>query len=134
ATRAGTGPPSTEVICTTTEDVGGIPAGIRVIQSGSSDAVVSWLPPFPATGVLQGYTLYHRSPGAHRPVQLSLHNQATSYTLTHLSQGSHQLWLTARTRLGEGKPTNTVTLNLRDQNVWGVSSIGRKLVSSAGQD
>ncbi|XP_037774718.1 Down syndrome cell adhesion molecule-like protein Dscam2, partial [Penaeus monodon] len=103
-TRAGAGVSSPDLICTTREDVAGVPGGLRALQSDVGAAILTWLPPHPPTGVLLGYTLNHRPPHARAPSQHPLHAHANSHTLTHLSRGTHEFWLTARTRAGEGSP------------------------------
>ncbi|XP_071546322.1 cell adhesion molecule Dscam2-like isoform X3 [Panulirus ornatus] len=133
-TRAGAGVASPDLTCTTREDVAGAPGGLRALQSGVGTAILTWLPPHPPTGVLLGYTLHHRPPHARASSQHSLHAHATSHTLTHLSHGTHQFWMTARTRVGEGPPTPTVKLTVLDQVPSGVASLGGKVVATQGED
>ncbi|KAK3861972.1 hypothetical protein Pcinc_032114, partial [Petrolisthes cinctipes] len=116
-TRAGAGVTSPDLVCTTKEDVAGVPAGLRALQSGSDSALITFLPPSPPTGLLLGYTLHHRPPHARTPTQHPLHAHDTAHTLSHLSRGAHQFWLTAMTRVGEGPPTPTVKLTILDQGV-----------------
>ncbi|CAL4087963.1 unnamed protein product, partial [Meganyctiphanes norvegica] len=133
-TRAGHGPNSPDLTCTTGEDVAGVPPGLRVLQSGSHKALLSWLVPDPPTGILLGYTLHHRSPHARTATKTALHAHAFAHTLNHLVQGSHEFWLTARTRVGEGPPTSPTKLTLMDKVPEGVSSLGKTVVSSVGND
>ncbi|CAL4108240.1 unnamed protein product, partial [Meganyctiphanes norvegica] len=111
-TRAGTGPPSPDITCMTAEDVSGTPSGVRALQSAPGSALVTWLPPNPPTGVLTGYTLYHRSPHTNTATKYALHALATSHTLDRLIRGMHEIWMTARTRVGEGKPSQVEKLNI----------------------
>ncbi|XP_037774719.1 Down syndrome cell adhesion molecule-like protein Dscam2, partial [Penaeus monodon] len=133
-TRAGAGVSSPDLICTTREDVAGVPGGLRALQSDVGAAILTWLPPHPPTGVLLGYTLNHRPPHARAPSQHPLHAHANSHTLTHLSRGTHEFWLTARTRAGEGKPTPTLKLTILDQVPAGVASLGKEVVATLGDD
>ncbi|CAL4146593.1 unnamed protein product, partial [Meganyctiphanes norvegica] len=133
-TRAGTGPFSTEIICTTPEDVAGVPSGLKVLQSSQSSAIVSWLPPNPPKGVLHGYTLYHRQPNSHKDLQYPLQPMYLSHTVKRLSQGTHVFWLTARTQLGEGPPITPVRLTLKENVAAGLSSLSTQMVSQQGQD
>ncbi|CAL4128702.1 unnamed protein product, partial [Meganyctiphanes norvegica] len=133
-TAAGAGTPSQDLHCATGEDVAGAPGGLRVLQSGPNAALVTWLAPTPATGVLLGFTLHHRSPGAHTAAQVSLHAHARTHTLDRLRSGTHELWLTARTRVGEGPPTPPVKLTLLDTAPGGIASWGESIVSVVGSD
>ncbi|CAL4076655.1 unnamed protein product, partial [Meganyctiphanes norvegica] len=133
-TGAGAGVTSPDLTCTTDEDVAGIPGGIRVVQAGPSSSLITWLPPRPATGVLQGFTLHHRQPRKHSQQQTSLHAHASSHTLTHLARGTHEFWITARTRVGEGPPTQHVKLLIGDQATPAIASLGQVIVSVSGQD
>ncbi|XP_063593040.1 cell adhesion molecule Dscam2-like [Penaeus indicus] len=133
-TRAGAGVSSPDLICTTREDVAGVPGGLRALQSDVGAAILTWLPPHPPTGVLLGYTLNHRPPHARAPSQHPLHAHANSHSLTHLSRGTHEFWLTARTRAGEGKPTPTLKLTILDQVPAGVASLGKEVVATLGDD
>ncbi|ROT68397.1 putative Down syndrome cell adhesion molecule-like protein Dscam2 [Penaeus vannamei] len=98
-TRAGAGVSSPDLICTTREDVAGVPGGLRALQSDHP-----------------------------------LHAHANSHSLTHLSRGTHEFWLTARTRAGEGKPTPTIKLTILDQVPAGVASLGKEAVATLGDD
>ncbi|XP_042236936.1 Down syndrome cell adhesion molecule-like protein Dscam2 [Homarus americanus] len=133
-TRAGAGVTSPDLTCTTREDVAGAPGGLRVLQSGVGAAILTWLPPDPPTGLLLGYTLHHRPPHNRSPSQHPLHAHATSHTLTLLAHGTHQFWMTARTRVGEGPPTPTAKLTIVDQVPSGVASLGGKVVITQGED
>ncbi|CAL4093311.1 unnamed protein product, partial [Meganyctiphanes norvegica] len=133
-TGAGAGLASSELTCTTDEDVAGIPNGIRALQSGTDEAIITWLPPIPLTGILQGYTLHHRSPHTRSPVRTSLHAHATAHTLSHLSHGTHEFWLTARTRVGEGQPTPTTKLTIVEQVPASIASWGHRIVEVVGRD
>ncbi|XP_069995909.1 cell adhesion molecule Dscam2 [Penaeus vannamei] len=133
-TRAGAGVASPDLTCTTREDVAGMPAGLRALQSSDDSAILTWLPPQPPTGVLLGYTLNHRPPHARAPQQHPLHAHANSHTLSHLTRGTHEFWLTARTRVGEGTPTPAVKLTMLDTVPVGVASLGGVLVVTQGDD
>ncbi|KAK8403945.1 hypothetical protein O3P69_000181 [Scylla paramamosain] len=133
-TRAGVGLASPDLTCTTREDVAGVPGGLRVLQSSGDSAVLTWLPPHPPTGLLLGYTLHHRPPHGRTPTQHSLHAQANVHILTHLTHGTHEFWLTARTRVGEGPPTSTVKLTMMEQVPAGVATLGDRVVVTRGDD
>ncbi|XP_069190704.1 cell adhesion molecule Dscam2 isoform X3 [Procambarus clarkii] len=133
-TRAGPGVTSPDLTCTTREDVAGAPGGLRALQLGVGTAILTWLPPHPPTGLLLGYTLHHRPPHSRAPSQHPLHAHANSHTLTHLTHGTHQFWMTARTRVGEGPATPTVKLTVLDQVPSGVASLGGKVVVTQGED
>ncbi|XP_064112208.1 cell adhesion molecule Dscam2-like isoform X2 [Macrobrachium nipponense] len=133
-TRAGAGVASQDLTCTTKEDIAGAPKGLRALQSGLSSALLSWLPPHPSTGLLLGYTLFHRPPLSRSTSEISLHAHDNSHTINHLSRGIHEFWMTARTRVGEGPPTTTVKLTIKDTVSPGISSVGGLVVATQGED
>ena len=94
--------------------VPGPPEGLRALQSSVSSVLLTWLPPDPPTGEVLSYTLYHRPPHAHTTSHHPMSARSGAHTLHHLTKGTHNFWLRARTRMGEGPPTPTIELNLSD--------------------
>ncbi|XP_076032140.1 cell adhesion molecule Dscam2-like isoform X4 [Oratosquilla oratoria] len=131
-TGAGTGVASRDLVCTTKEDVPGAPGGIRALQSGPDSAVISWLPPRYPNGILLDYTLHHRPAHGHTEKK-TLDAHRLTYTFRQLARGTHEFWLTARTRLGEGAPTLPVKLTLVDQASAGLASWGGRIVKQRGE-
>lgn len=90
------------------------PPSLRALQSSKDSILLTWLPPYPLSGVILGYTLHHRGPHDHTTTQYPLPSYTHFYTANRLAMGTHRFWLTARTQLGDGKSSPTVKVNLSE--------------------
>ncbi|XP_069361354.1 cell adhesion molecule Dscam1 isoform X3 [Maniola hyperantus] len=132
-TTAGDGVRAAPVYCHTEEDVPSAPADIKAVVSSRNKILISWLPPASPNGVLVGYTLYMsviedgREEGTHKrmlsPSTLS-HDTARSPP-----RATHQFWVSASTRLGEGDATRVVTVLPSDSVPARITSFSRSIVT-----
>ncbi|XP_063830982.1 cell adhesion molecule Dscam2 [Ostrinia nubilalis] len=132
-TAAGDGVRAAPVYCHTEEDVPSAPADIKAVVSSRNKILVSWLPPAAPNGVLVGYTLYMsviedgREEGTHK-------RMLSPSTLSHETSRSppratHQFWVSASTRLGEGETTRVVTVLPSDSVPARITSFSRSIVT-----
>ncbi|CAG9123879.1 unnamed protein product [Plutella xylostella] len=132
-TAAGDGVRAAPVYCHTEEDVPSAPADIKAAVSSRNKILVSWLPPANPNGVLVGYTLYMsviedgREEGTHK-------RMLSPSTLSHETSRSppratHQFWVSASTRLGEGEATRVVTVLPTDSVPARITSFSRSIVT-----
>ncbi|XP_026321143.1 Down syndrome cell adhesion molecule-like protein Dscam2 isoform X3 [Hyposmocoma kahamanoa] len=132
-TAAGDGVRAAPVYCHTEEDVPSAPADIKAVVSSRNKILVSWLPPASPNGVLVGYTLYMsviedgREEGTHK-------RMLSPSTLSHETSRSppratHQFWVSASTRLGEGEATRVVTVLPTDSVPARITSFSRSIVT-----
>ncbi|KAH9632597.1 hypothetical protein HF086_001840 [Spodoptera exigua] len=145
----GAGPASPPTTATTMEDasnssinvltlilfftVPSAPADIKAVVSSRNKILVSWLPPAAPNGVLVGYTLYMsviedgREEGTHK-------RMLSPSTLSHETSRSppratHQFWVSASTRLGEGEATRVVTVLPSESVPARITSFSRSIVT-----
>ncbi|XP_045105879.1 Down syndrome cell adhesion molecule-like protein Dscam2 isoform X1 [Portunus trituberculatus] len=134
-TRAGQGVSSPAIICTTEQDVPEAPARVKAVVSGPRGAVVSWAPPSRPHGRITRYTVHWQPAGGRG----GPHSRRVEPHLTHLSlhdlpHTTHQVWVTASTRMGEG-PASPVTLVKPTHTVpAGVWSVGGNLTAAWKED
>ncbi|XP_063366960.1 cell adhesion molecule Dscam2 [Cydia amplana] len=132
-TAAGDGVRAAPVYCHTEEDVPSAPADIKAVVSSRNKILVSWLPPASPNGVLVGYTLYMsviedgREEGTHK-------RMLSPSTLSHETSRSppratHQFWVSASTRLGEGEATRVATVLPSDSVPARITSFSRSIVT-----
>nr|XP_049701279.1 Down syndrome cell adhesion molecule-like protein Dscam2 isoform X20 [Helicoverpa armigera] len=132
-TAAGDGVRAAPVYCHTEEDVPSAPADIKAVVSSRNKILVSWLPPAAPNGVLVGYTLYMsviedgREEGTHK-------RMLSPSTLSHETSRSppratHQFWVSASTRLGEGETTRVVTVLPSESVPARITSFSRSIVT-----
>ncbi|XP_063540746.1 cell adhesion molecule Dscam2 [Cydia strobilella] len=132
-TAAGDGVRAAPVYCHTEEDVPSAPADIKAVVSSRNKILVSWLPPTSPNGVLVGYTLYMsviedgREEGTHK-------RMLSPSTLSHETSRSppratHQFWVSASTRLGEGEATRVATVLPSDSVPARITSFSRSIVT-----
>ncbi|XP_031765665.1 cell adhesion molecule Dscam2 isoform X2 [Galleria mellonella] len=132
-TSAGDGVRAAPVYCHTEEDVPSAPADIKAVVSSRNKILVSWLPPSSPNGVLVGYTLYMsviedgREEGTHK-------RMLSPSTLSHETarsppQATHQFWVSASTRLGEGETTRVVTVLPSESVPARITSFSRSIVT-----
>ncbi|XP_049876722.1 Down syndrome cell adhesion molecule-like protein Dscam2 isoform X5 [Pectinophora gossypiella] len=132
-TAAGDGVRAAPVYCHTEEDVPSAPADIKAVVSSRNKILVSWLPPSSPNGILVGYTLYMsviedgREEGTHK-------RMLSPSTLSHETSRSppratHQFWVSASTRLGEGEATRVVTVLPTDSVPARITSFSRSIVT-----
>ncbi|GLG97350.1 Down syndrome cell adhesion molecule-like protein Dscam2, partial [Gryllus bimaculatus] len=110
-TRIGDGVRSSRTYCRTKEDAPGPPSSIKAALSAPDAALVAWLPPARPNGVLSKYHVYVRAvEGGGRQVDArSVVHAATAplqFQLPGLRrQLRYEFWVTAFTKVGEGKST-----------------------------
>ncbi|XP_073841216.1 cell adhesion molecule Dscam2-like [Musca autumnalis] len=106
-TRMGDGVLSNSIYCHTEEDAPEAPADIKVVVSSPQSLYVSWLPPNEPNGVITKYNLYTRVVNGREELnneKRSLPSQQTYYEAKNLHPHmEYQFWVTASTRVGEGK-------------------------------
>lgn len=106
-TRMGDGVLSNAAHCHTEEDAPESPADIKVFVSSAQSLFVSWLPPIEPNGVITRYNLYTRVVNGREELnheKRNLPSQQLSYEAKGLqSHIEYQFWVTASTRVGEGK-------------------------------
>ncbi|KAM8709903.1 hypothetical protein ACLKA7_016669 [Drosophila subpalustris] len=106
-TRMGDGALSKPLYCHTEEDVPEAPSDIKVVVSSPQSLYVSWLPPTEPNGVITKYSLYTRVVNGREELnneKRSLPSQQAYYEAKNLHPHmEYQFWVTASTRVGEGK-------------------------------
>lgn len=106
-TRMGDGALSKPLFCHTEEDVPEAPADIKVVVSSPQSLYVSWLPPTEPNGVITKFSLYTRVVNGREELnneKRSLPSQQAYYEAKNLHPHmEYQFWVTASTRVGEGK-------------------------------
>uniref|UniRef100_A0A1I8MHL2 Uncharacterized protein n=1 Tax=Musca domestica TaxID=7370 RepID=A0A1I8MHL2_MUSDO len=106
-TRMGDGVLSNSIYCHTEEDAPEAPADIKVVVSSPQSLYVSWLPPTEPNGVITKYNLYTRVVNGREELnneKRSLPSQQSYYEAKNLHPHmEYQFWVTASTRVGEGK-------------------------------
>ncbi|XP_059226041.1 cell adhesion molecule Dscam2 isoform X4 [Stomoxys calcitrans] len=112
-TRMGDGMLSNSIYCHTEEDAPEAPADIKVVASSPVSLYVSWLPPAEPNGVITKYNLYTRVVNGREELnneKRSLASQQTYYEAKNLhAHMEYQFWVTASTRVGEGKSSKVVS-------------------------
>ncbi|KAH8379056.1 hypothetical protein KR009_002841 [Drosophila setifemur] len=106
-TRMGDGVLSKPLFCHSEEDVPEAPADIKVVVSSSQSLYISWLPPTEPNGVITKFSLYTRVVNGREELnneKRSLPSQQSYYEAKGLHPHmEYQFWVTASTRVGEGK-------------------------------
>ncbi|XP_052844073.1 cell adhesion molecule Dscam2 isoform X15 [Drosophila gunungcola] len=106
-TRMGDGAVSKPLFCHSEEDVPEAPADIKVVSSSSQSLYISWLAPTEPNGVITKYSLYTRVVNGREELnneKRSLPSQQAYYEAKGLHPHmEYQFWVTASTRVGEGK-------------------------------
>nr|XP_045608775.1 Down syndrome cell adhesion molecule-like protein Dscam2 isoform X3 [Procambarus clarkii] len=100
------------IFCLTEDDVPGPPRRVRVVVTGGSSLLVTWVPPQPYTGTILHYTLYSARDDqvAVRDVVGVGGSEATWREVNGLTPGSRvQVWVTAATVAGEGSQSPRLT-------------------------
>ncbi|KAL9905344.1 Down syndrome cell adhesion molecule 2 isoform 5-T8 [Glossina fuscipes fuscipes] len=112
-TRMGDGSLSNPLYCHTEEDVPEAPADIKVVVSSPQSLYVSWLLPTEPNGVITKYNLYTRVVNGHEELnneKRSLPSQQAYYEAKNLHPHiEYQFWVTASTRVGEGKSSRVAS-------------------------
>ncbi|GBP58806.1 Down syndrome cell adhesion molecule-like protein Dscam2 [Eumeta japonica] len=134
-TGAGDGVRAAPVYCHTEEDVPSAPADIKAVVSSRNKILVSWLPPTAPNGVLIGYTLYMSVIEDGREASEGTHKRMLSpSTLSHETgrsppRATHQFWVSASTRLGEGEATRVVTVLPTESVPARITSFSRNIIT-----
>lgn len=89
------------------------PPSLRALQASEDSIYLTWLPPSPAHGHILGFILHQATPNSQVPIRHPLPSYSRSYSATNLRIGVHRFWITARTQVGEGKASATVSVPLR---------------------
>ncbi|KAH8369953.1 hypothetical protein KR093_001540 [Drosophila rubida] len=112
-TRMGDGALSKPLFCHTEEDVPEAPSDIKVVVSSPQSLYVSWLPPTEPNGVITKYSLYTRVVNGREELnneKRSLPSQQAYYEAKNLHPHmEYQFWVTASTRVGEGKSSRVAS-------------------------
>ncbi|KAH8302477.1 hypothetical protein KR044_007321 [Drosophila immigrans] len=112
-TRMGDGVLSKPLYCHTEEDVPEAPSDIKVVVSSPQSLYVSWLPPTEPNGVITKYSLYTRVVNGREELnneKRSLPSQQAYYEAKNLHPHmEYQFWVTASTRVGEGKSSRVAS-------------------------
>lgn len=128
-TRMGDGVLSDSVFCQTEEDAPEAPADIKVVVSSPQSLYVSWQPPKEANGMITKYNLYMRAVNGREELnheKKTLPSQQFFYEAKNLqTMREYQFWVSASTRIGEGKSSRVVSQMTS-------SRIAARIVSFAG--
>ncbi|XP_055845691.1 cell adhesion molecule Dscam2 isoform X10 [Episyrphus balteatus] len=112
-TRMGDGSLSNPLYCHTEEDAPEAPADIKVVVSSPQSLYVSWLPPTEPNGVITKFNLYTRVVNGREELnneKRSLPSQQANYEAKNLHPHiEYQFWVTASTRVGEGKSSRVAS-------------------------
>ncbi|KAK4287145.1 hypothetical protein Pmani_039780, partial [Petrolisthes manimaculis] len=135
STRAGEGVASHHVICTTNQDVPEAPAHVKAVVSGPRAAVVSWAPPSHPHGRISRYTVHWEGAGGRGdPHSRRVEPHLTHLTMHDLSHTTHQVWVTASTKMGEGPPSDVILVKPSHTVPAGVWSVGVNLTAAWKED
>lgn len=112
-TRIGDGVPSKQIYCQTEQDVPEAPADIKVVVSSPQSLYISWLPPNEPNGEITRYNLYTRTVNGREELNHDKRNMPSTQ-LTYEAKGlkphmEYQFWVTASTRIGEGKSSRVAS-------------------------
>ncbi|XP_058053672.1 cell adhesion molecule Dscam2 [Anopheles bellator] len=112
-TRMGDGVISPPSFCHTDEDAPEAPADIKIAISSPSSLYISWLPPKDPNGIITKYNLYMRAVNGREELNNDKRNlQAHQHHFEAKQLQSHteyQFWVSASTRVGEGKSSRVVS-------------------------
>ncbi|XP_052861472.1 cell adhesion molecule Dscam2 isoform X2 [Anopheles cruzii] len=112
-TRMGDGVISPPSFCHTDEDAPEAPADIKIAISSPSSLYISWLPPKDPNGIITKYNLYMRAVNGREELNNDKRNlQAHQQHFEAKQLQSHteyQFWVSASTRVGEGKSSRVVS-------------------------
>ncbi|XP_066948108.1 cell adhesion molecule Dscam2-like isoform X4 [Macrobrachium rosenbergii] len=135
STRAGEGVSSLPLICTTNQDVPEAPARVKAVVSGPRAAVVAWSPPINPHGRITRYSVHWSSAGGRGPPH-TRHVGAhfTHLTLHDLPHTTHQVWVTASTRVGEGPSSSVATVKPSHTVGAGIWAVGGNLTAAWKED
>lgn len=112
-TRMGDGVLSIASFCHTEEDAPEAPIDIKVAVSSPNSLYISWLPPNEPNGVITKYNLYTRQVNGREELNNDKRN-LPSQNLHYEAKGlqphmEYQFWVTASTRVGEGKSSRVAS-------------------------
>nr|XP_045585779.1 Down syndrome cell adhesion molecule-like protein Dscam2 isoform X2 [Procambarus clarkii] len=135
STRAGEGTPSHAIVCTTDQDVPESPARVKAVVSGPRAAVVSWAPPSRPHGRISRYTVHWEPAGGRGgPHSRRVDPHLTHLTLHDLPHTTHQVWVTASTRMGEGPASATAVVKPSHTVPAGVWAVGGNVTAAWKED
>lgn len=112
-TRMGDGALSFPKYCHTEEDAPEAPDDIKALISSTQSLFISWLPPNESNGIITKYNLYTRVIDGREEInneKRTLSAEQTNYEAKNLHPHiEYQFWVTASTRVGEGKSSRVVS-------------------------
>ncbi|XP_058831699.1 cell adhesion molecule Dscam2 isoform X4 [Topomyia yanbarensis] len=112
-TRMGDGVMSPSAFCHTEEDAPEAPSDIKIAISSPSSLYVSWLPPSEPNGIITKYNLYMRAVNGREELSNDKRNLLPHQHYFEAKQlqshTEYQFWVSASTRVGEGKSTRVVS-------------------------
>ncbi|XP_043207619.1 Down syndrome cell adhesion molecule-like protein Dscam2 isoform X5 [Amphibalanus amphitrite] len=134
-TGGGDGPRSRSAICRTEEDVPEAPAAIKALAMSSDSILVSWRQPENPNGIIKRYTVYFMEEGSREPQMHRVTPFQQSYRASGLKKTqNYQFWVNADTSMGEGPPSNKVTVTPRSQVPARIASFDDELTVNFQQD
>ncbi|XP_049881130.1 Down syndrome cell adhesion molecule-like protein Dscam2 [Pectinophora gossypiella] len=130
----GAGPYSFPIVCATLQDVPGPPADIKVLVLSATSLLISWKKPDHPNGELLYYTVYVKPTSSNGPPQTyRVEPSRTTAEVKELISGrTHEAWVTASTRAGEGMATRRVSHTPTQRVVAGVASLGGTISVGVG--
>lgn len=131
-TRMGDGVLSEPIYCQTEEDAPEAPADIKVVVSSPQSLHVSWQPPKEQNGLISKYNLYMRAVNGREELnheKKTLPSQQLFYEAKNLqTMREYQFWVSASTRIGEGKSSRVVSQMTSSRVAARIVSFGGLLV------
>lgn len=131
-TRMGDGVFSIAAYCHTEEDAPEAPADIKVVVSSPQSLYVSWLPPKEPNGVITKYYLYTRAVNGREEInhdKRNLPSQQLHFEAKSLqAHTEYQFWVTASTRVGEGKSSRVASQTTTNRIPAKIISFGGTII------
>ncbi|CAG0922836.1 unnamed protein product [Notodromas monacha] len=117
-TRAGGGPASVPVFCSTFEDKPGPPRGLLVKKLSPDTVIIAWEEPEKSNGVIQGYKVYlDPDPQSH---SRGMHSVSSSSRYLQVGIGTRKtfdVYVAGVTSAGEGSSSPVVKFHTKDDGV-----------------
>ncbi|GLH14154.1 Down syndrome cell adhesion molecule-like protein Dscam2 [Gryllus bimaculatus] len=115
-TRVGDGAKSHPMYCRTSEDVPGAPSDIKSVLITNKMTLIAWLPPKQPNGVITKYNIYVRVLEDGRQIDARSVPHTSTTHLQHRyadlnRQRRYEFWVTAFTRIGEGKSSTVAAIS-----------------------
>ncbi|CRL00266.1 CLUMA_CG013539, isoform A [Clunio marinus] len=130
--RMGDGVISQPIFCHTEEDAPEAPSDIKVVVSSSNSLYISWLEPKDPNGIITKYNLYSRQVNGREEMNNDkrvLPSQQTYFEATGLqAHTEYQFWITASTRVGEGKSSRVASQIISNRVAARIISFGGPII------